>query len=157
MKKKNLFLVFVTMLVSQSAFAGFTLTCKAWVDMPHSSDVEMNGGLFIGEAGAWICEGTGKLKGNQYLLEMFGLGPSMRIDIASIGTLVCPTVKKSRIEQGYGGVKVSAGALVGGSVVVMFSKRMGACFFTSAALSAGASATIGGYSIKKIEEWHPVE
>lgn len=147
------YLLLMTLLSSVNAFAGFSIDCKYIVDKTKNSvyGEGSNVGVFISEIDGFECQGLGKLKRNKYFVEFFGIGPSLRIDVAERMLLTCPTVRKDKIEQSYYGVKLTAGALVGGDAGVVFSKGLGTCLFTGLGLSAGGSVTIGEMSISKIK------
>lgn len=91
--------------------------------------------------------------GKEYILSMQGIGPGIRYTGFNRTTLRCPNVKQSKLAGVYGGVKISAGVVVGGiKAGIVANKKLGTCLLTGLeVLSIGASVTIGKLEIIPVD------
>lgn len=136
--------LFTALSFSASAHAAKALTCELEDGM---NGMPENATLVVLD---WLNLDCHNKAGDDYTVRASGIGAGLRIGGDGKFKIVCPLVRKHKLEGTYFGVKLSAGVMAGVDVAVMSNTRLGGCFLVGASLKQlGASVTIEKFEIKK--------
>ena len=86
--------------------------------------------------------------GQSYRYEIHGVGIGLQ-ESASAFALVCPNVRKSRLDKyEFYGIEATATVLLGAQVAVFTNKHLGTCLMTGLNAGIGASINIDSLSFR---------
>ncbi len=146
MKKIIIALAFLT---SLNSFAGVFLTCSSKDVHEGGEGVVSDNILLFGEF-KFSCK---DFKGNDYSIQMKGVGPGIEFNPDAAVAVACPSVSKKRLNSRgkviLGAVNVSAAIIGGVTEGIALNHRGGMCLVSGFTTGFGASIKIGYLKIMK--------
>ncbi len=127
---------------THSANAASPIVCDS-ITSPEARLFDPSVPLFSSETSTAFCKNN---KGKHFYVTIDGRGLNWQISGGKLA-IHCPFVKKSKLSGSYYGIKVSAAAVVGGTVGIFSNKRLGICYLAGLEIGLGASVLIDELSI----------